>query len=152
MPLLQELRSRLLAEAEASARQNADVASRWPELYEEEVPQELFKHIERQQRLCCGVIEAKQDLIAGGLPAAALLSGCCAGCLAASCPGPAAGWVAGCTVRAAAAARHCLPILPPPTPSSEVRKALLHKDEEYVKLLKRQGDEVDGLLSYMTQQ
>jgi hypothetical protein len=33
-----------------------------------------------------------------------------------------------------------------------VRKALLHKDEEYVKLLKRQGDEVDGLLSYMTQQ
>ncbi len=64
--LPQALRAALLAEAEASARYNAEVASRWAALYDVEVPQELYEQTERQQQLCCRVIANKQDLIAGG--------------------------------------------------------------------------------------
>ncbi len=61
----QALRAALLSEAEASARYNSEVASRWAALYDVEVPQELYEQIERQQQLCCRVIANKQDLIAG---------------------------------------------------------------------------------------
>jgi hypothetical protein len=109
------------------------VASRWAQLHEVEVPQELFDQIERQQRLCCRVIEAKQELIAGEAARVRVAGGarwrrCAAACLCVTGWGPAR------------------------RRPAEIRRVLLHKDEEYVKLLKRQGDEVDGLLGYMTQQ
>ena len=39
MPVAQELRAKLLAEAEQSARNNASVAMRWADLFSIEVPQ-----------------------------------------------------------------------------------------------------------------
>lgn len=62
---LQELRAKLLAEAEQSARQNAAVAMRWADLFSIEVPQELYQEIEKQRQACEKIISSKDKLITG---------------------------------------------------------------------------------------
>ncbi len=64
---LQELRAKLLAEAEQSARQNAAVAMRWADLFSIEVPQDLYYEIEKQRQACEKVIGYKDKLISGTL-------------------------------------------------------------------------------------
>jgi hypothetical protein len=68
--LQQELRGKLLAEAEASAAANAEVAVRWGAVLGLDVPQELFQAIEEQRMACEAVIASKDRLIAGALEAA----------------------------------------------------------------------------------
>lgn len=186
--LPQALRAALLAEAEASARYNAEVASRWAALYDVEVPQELYEQTERQQQLCCRVIANKQDLIAGeGLQPlqrpwsghAALQHGAaiagqgrragsshntnqlpfCARDLLRLLPYLQHACLGSMAVVAhqppaipAASPAHPTPSCTPCPPPAEIRGELLRKDEAYVKLLKRQGEEVDGLLVYMAAQ
>ena len=48
----QDLRSKLLAEAEYSARRNAAVAMRWADLFATEVPGELDEQIQAQRANC----------------------------------------------------------------------------------------------------
>ena len=55
----QELRGKLLAEAEHSARRNATVAMRWADLFGIEVPQELHAEIEQQRVACDKIIGSK---------------------------------------------------------------------------------------------
>lgn len=69
--LQQELRGKLLAEAESSAAANAAVAVRWGAVLGLDVPQELFQAIEEQRMACEAVIASKDRLIAGALLAAA---------------------------------------------------------------------------------
>jgi hypothetical protein len=69
--LQQELRGKLLAEAESSAAANAAVAVCWGAVLGLDVPQELFQAIEEQRMACEAVIASKDRLIAGALPAAA---------------------------------------------------------------------------------
>lgn len=66
MPAVQDLRGKLLAEAEQSARQNAAVAMRWADLFSIEVPQELYHEIEKQRQACERIISSKDKLIHGG--------------------------------------------------------------------------------------
>ncbi|KAF6263341.1 sperm tail-domain-containing protein [Scenedesmus sp. NREL 46B-D3] len=94
----QELRGKLLAEAESSAAANAAVAVRWGAVLGLDVPQELFQAIEEQRMACEAVIASKDRLIA------------------------------------------------------DIRCVLKGKDEEYVKLLKRQAADVDVLLGAMARQ
>eukprot|EP00879_Flechtneria_rotunda_P030675 GHRR01033341.1.p1 GENE.GHRR01033341.1~~GHRR01033341.1.p1 ORF type:complete len:269 (+),score=128.33 GHRR01033341.1:529-1335(+) len=94
----QDLRNKLLAEAEAAAAANASIAVQWGAVIALEVPQDLFQAIEQQQMACEAVIASKDRLIA------------------------------------------------------DIRAALKSKDEEYVKLLKRQAADVDVLLSAMSKQ
>lgn len=61
----QELRAKLLAEAEQSARQNAAVAMRWADLFSIEVPQDLYQEIEKQRQACEKIISSKDKLISG---------------------------------------------------------------------------------------
>jgi hypothetical protein len=61
----QELRGKLLAEAESSAAANAEVAVRWGAVLGLDVPQELFQAIEEQRMACEAVIASKDRLIAG---------------------------------------------------------------------------------------
>jgi len=61
----QELRGKLLAEAEQSARHNAAVAMRWADLFSIEVPQDLYQEIEKQRQSCQKLISSKDKLIAG---------------------------------------------------------------------------------------
>jgi hypothetical protein len=65
--LQQELRGKLLAEAESSAAANAAVAVRWGSVLGLDVPQELFQAIEEQRMACEAVIASKDRLIAGAL-------------------------------------------------------------------------------------
>ena len=60
----QELRGKLLTEAEHSARRNATVAMRWADLFSVEVPQELYEEIERQRAQCSKITASKDKLIA----------------------------------------------------------------------------------------
>mmetsp|Transcript_7426 Transcript_7426/g.8564 ORF Transcript_7426/g.8564 Transcript_7426/m.8564 type:complete len:657 (+) Transcript_7426:326-2296(+) len=60
----QELRGKLLAEAEHSARRNATVAMRWADLFSVEVPQELYEEIEKQRTACDKITASKERLIA----------------------------------------------------------------------------------------
>ena len=94
----QELRGKLLAEAEHSARQNASVAMRWADLFSYEVPQELFEEIQKQRASCNMIIESKEQLI------------------------------------------------------QEMKAELKGKDDDYVKSLKRQADDIDLMNSHMSQQ
>ena len=94
----QELRGKLLAEAEHSARQNASVAMRWADLFSYEVPQELFEEIQKQRASCNMIIESKEQLI------------------------------------------------------QEMKAELKGKDDDYVKSLKRQADDIDLMISHMSQQ
>eukprot|EP00882_Tetradesmus_deserticola_P028801 GHRQ01032095.1.p1 GENE.GHRQ01032095.1~~GHRQ01032095.1.p1 ORF type:complete len:269 (+),score=137.27 GHRQ01032095.1:340-1146(+) len=94
----QELRGKLLAEAESSAAANAEVAVRWGAVLGLDVPQELFQAIEEQRLSCEAVIASKDRLIA------------------------------------------------------DIRAVLKGKDEEYVKLLRRQAADVDTLLGAMARQ
>ena len=94
----QELRGKLLAEAEHSARQNASVAMRWADLFSYEVPQELFEEIRKQRASCDMIIESKEQLI------------------------------------------------------QEMKAELKGKDDDYVKSLKRQADDIDLMISHMSQQ
>ncbi|KXZ47783.1 hypothetical protein GPECTOR_33g665 [Gonium pectorale] len=94
----QDLRAKLLAEAEQSARQNAAVAMRWADLFSIEVPQDLYAEIEAQRQACERIIASKDKLI------------------------------------------------------GEVRGELKKKDDEFVKTLKRQAEDVDTLLQYMSRQ
>lgn len=56
---LQELRAKLLSEAEQSARQNAALAMRWADLFSVEVPQDLYEEIEMQRSACENIIGSK---------------------------------------------------------------------------------------------
>lgn len=60
----QNLRSKLLSEAEHSARQNASLAMRWADLFSLDVPQDLLTAINKQQDLCQKIIDSKDTLIA----------------------------------------------------------------------------------------
>mmetsp|Transcript_22481 Transcript_22481/g.73000 ORF Transcript_22481/g.73000 Transcript_22481/m.73000 type:complete len:675 (+) Transcript_22481:78-2102(+) len=91
----QELRGRLLAEAEHSARRNATVAMRWADLFSLEVPQELYAEIEKQREACNKITASKDRLI------------------------------------------------------NEIKNELKAKDDEYVKALKKQAEDVDVLLGHM---
>lgn len=62
---MQELREKLLSEAEQSARQNAAVAMRWADLFAIEVPQDLYDEIEKQRLACSKIIASKDKLITG---------------------------------------------------------------------------------------
>jgi hypothetical protein len=64
---LQELRAKLLAEAEAAASANAAISSRWSGVLGHNVPQDMFMAIEQQRLACEGVIASKDRLIAGTL-------------------------------------------------------------------------------------
>lgn len=66
-PPPQDLRTAVLAEAEASAVANARVAGAWGGLFALEVPQALFAALEGQRAACEAVIASKDALIAGGL-------------------------------------------------------------------------------------
>lgn len=55
----QVLRGKLLAEAEHSARRNATVAMRWADLFGIEVPQDLHAEIEQQRLACDKIIGSK---------------------------------------------------------------------------------------------
>ena len=94
----QELRGKLLTEAEHSARRNATVAMRWADLFSVELPQELYEEIERQRAQCNKITASKDRLIA------------------------------------------------------EIKNELKAKDDEYVKALKRQAEDIDQLLLHMGQQ
>ncbi|KAK9817150.1 hypothetical protein WJX72_010361 [[Myrmecia] bisecta] len=61
----QELRDRLLQEAEQSALQNAAVALQWVNLFGNEVPQDLYLEIQKQQAACNTIIASKDELTAG---------------------------------------------------------------------------------------
>lgn len=62
---LQELRSKLLVEAEAAAAANAAISPRWNGVLKLNVPQDMFNAIEQQRLACEGVIASKDRLIAG---------------------------------------------------------------------------------------
>ncbi len=94
----QELRGKLLAEAEQSAQRNAGVAIRWADLFQYDVPQELDGEIQKQREACDKIIESKDQLIL------------------------------------------------------ELRGQLKLKDDEYVKALKRQAEDVELLLGKLGQQ
>ena len=94
----QELRGKLLAEAEQSAQRNAGVAIRWADLFQYDVPQELDSEIQKQREACDKIIESKDQLIL------------------------------------------------------ELRGQLKLKDDEYVKALKRQAEDVELLLGKLGQQ
>lgn len=96
--LLQELRAKLLAEAEQSARQNAAVAMRWADLFSIEVSQDLYEQIEKQRLACEKIITSKDKLV------------------------------------------------------TEIKAELKRKDDDFVKTLKRQSEDVDALLQYMSTQ
>jgi hypothetical protein len=63
---VQDLRARLLAEAEAAAAANAAISGRWAGVLSQTVPQDMFAAIERQRMACEAVIASKDRLIAGG--------------------------------------------------------------------------------------
>mmetsp|Transcript_5457 Transcript_5457/g.9456 ORF Transcript_5457/g.9456 Transcript_5457/m.9456 type:complete len:705 (-) Transcript_5457:793-2907(-) len=92
----QDLRGKLLAEAEQSARQNAAVAMRWADLFSIDVPQDLYYEIEKQRQACERIISSKDKLI------------------------------------------------------HEIKTELKKKDDEFVKTLKRQAEDIDTLLHYMS--
>ncbi|MEW5307357.1 MAG: hypothetical protein WDW36_009761 [Sanguina aurantia] len=94
----QELRTKLLAEAEQGALQNAAVAMRWADLFSVEVPQDLYQEIEQQRQACESIISSKDTLIL------------------------------------------------------ETKNELKKKDDEFVKTLKGQAEDVDTLLQYMSRQ
>lgn len=94
----QDLRTKLLTEAEQSARQNAAVAMRWADLFSVEVPQDLYQEIETQRQACEKIISSKDKLI------------------------------------------------------GEIKNELKKKDDEFVKTLKRQAEDIDSLLQYMSRQ
>mmetsp|Transcript_4676 Transcript_4676/g.15483 ORF Transcript_4676/g.15483 Transcript_4676/m.15483 type:complete len:645 (+) Transcript_4676:346-2280(+) len=94
----QELRGKLLAEAEHSARHNATVAMRWADLFSIEVPQELYEQIEKQREACTRITDSKDRLI------------------------------------------------------KEINNELKAKDDEYVKALKKQAEDIDQLLKFMGHQ
>jgi hypothetical protein len=149
--LRHELRSMLLAEAERSAAANAELASGWPPLFDIPVPQKLWGAMEEQRAACEAIIASKDALVAGELRMLWFLGG----------------WLllfssrmfqlfelrAAFGVGHHQASQHSIPLHthhashPPPTRTpSELKGALRSKDDEYVRLLKRQAAEVDALL------
>lgn len=77
----QDLRAKLLAEAEAAAAANATISWRWSGVLGHNVPQDMFDAIEQQRLACEAVIASKTRLIAGwwavrAAQAAANLAGC----------------------------------------------------------------------------
>lgn len=67
MCCLQDLRAKLLAEAEAAAAANATISGRWAGVLSHNVPQDMFNAIEQQRLACEAVIASKDRLIAGAL-------------------------------------------------------------------------------------
>lgn len=82
--VLQDLRAKLLAEAEAAAAANATISGRWSGALGYNVPQDMFNAIEQQRLACEAVIASKIRLIAGwwvvcaAQAAATSLAGCSA--------------------------------------------------------------------------
>lgn len=72
----QDLREKLLLEAEQSARQNAAIAMRWADLFAIEVPQELYDEIEKQRLACDKIIASKDKLITGAASACIAVIAC----------------------------------------------------------------------------
>lgn len=64
---VQDLRAKLLAEAEAAAAANATISGRWAGVLSHTVPQDMFNAIEQQRLACEAVIASKDRLIAGEL-------------------------------------------------------------------------------------
>jgi dynein regulatory complex protein 1 len=62
---MQDLRAKLLAEAEAAAAANATISGRWAGVLSHNVPQDMFNAIEQQRLACEAVIASKDRLIAG---------------------------------------------------------------------------------------
>lgn len=61
----QDLRGKLLSEAEHSAAANAEVAVRWGSVLQLNVSQDMFRAIEEQRIACEAIIASKDRLIAG---------------------------------------------------------------------------------------
>jgi len=59
-----KLRTKLLGEAEQSARRNATVAMRWADLYEMNSAQRLQEEMAKQQQACKRIMASKDALIA----------------------------------------------------------------------------------------
>ena len=59
----QELRAKVLAEAEASARRNTTVAMGWTDVLNERTPQGLQTEIERQRAACAAIVASKDAII-----------------------------------------------------------------------------------------
>lgn len=95
---MQELRDKLLEEAEESSEQNGEVAKKWAHLFDIDVPQDLQAEIQEQQGLCQEILGSKDKLI------------------------------------------------------THIRTELKQKDDEYVRTLKQQAEDIDLLLQYMCQQ
>lgn len=64
---MQDLRAKLLAEAEAAAAANSTISGRWAGVLSHNVPQDMFNAIEQQRLACEAVIASKDRLIAGEL-------------------------------------------------------------------------------------
>ena len=94
----QELRAKMLTEAEASARHNAAVAMRWADLFSVQVPQDLHAEIVKQKAACDRIIASKDKLV------------------------------------------------------GEFKAELKLKDDDYVRSLRKQAEEVDELLQLMGEQ
>jgi hypothetical protein len=115
-----------------SAAANAKVVAGWAPLFDIAVPQQLWGAMEAQRGACEAVVASKDALVAGGCGAERRWAW---GVLAA-----AGGW-------ASALATWRTPKKRPfSTLAAELRGALRSKDEEYVRLLKRQAGEIDTLL------
>lgn len=87
--------SRLLC---CSSSRNAEVASRWADLFDLVVPQEVHAKMQEQKKMCAQILQAKEVLV------------------------------------------------------QELRGLLKNKDDSYIKLLKRQSEEIDILIRSMTKQ
>ena len=94
----QELRGKLLREAESSARNNAVIAMRWADLFAINVPQDLHAEIMKQKAACDRIIASKDKLVA------------------------------------------------------EIKAELKLKDDDYVRSLRKQAEEVDQLIQLMGEQ
>jgi hypothetical protein len=65
LPTSQDLRAKLLAEAEAAAGANSTISGRWSGVLSHNVLQDMFNAIEQQRLACEAVIASKDRLIAG---------------------------------------------------------------------------------------
>jgi len=136
--LRQDLRAKLLEEAERSAAANTQVAAGWPPVFDIQVPQVLWGAMEEQRAACEAIISSKDALVAGawrfGTGEVVVVGGLVSGV--------GEGSSSSCLIR-----KHSGQVYPPcRSLHTELRGALRSKDDEYVRLLKRQAAEIDTLL------
>lgn len=165
---LQELRSRILSEAEASAAANAEITARWEPLHDLDVPQELWAAMEAQQQDCQALASTKHALITGewsnardrlaarwkGSTRAKL---CTRGSRRPSCCRCSWARVCGQEVHQAWpvalldcwAGHEAPPLMVCP---ADLREELATKEAAYVQLLRRQTENLDAMLAAMSTQ